>query len=132
MITINKMTDEAISKLYKDNGAFFAFGDKQLAEGLAEAKKNGFDIPKEDYRLMFGGLCCPLANCKKVSNSMTEIYAKARKEQVKKYGKDAIIEYELSNHEYCITWDITDTWRAVCGYEGFTKEDVQRVANKHY
>ncbi len=63
---------------------------------------------------------------------MTKIYADARKEQLAKYGKDAIIEYELSNHEYCITYDPEDTWQAVCGYDGFTMEDVKRVARINY
>ena len=36
-----------------------------------------------------------------------------------------MFNYELANHEYCITWDITDTLESL----GLTREDIENNKN---
>lgn len=87
-------------------GIFFAFSNEQFIEGM---EKIGLqkDQTHEIYKLMAGGFI--LKNRSKAFKGMMnrhEAEMKAfRKDQ--KNLLDALV-YELKNHEYCITYDVSD------------------------
>jgi len=90
---------------------FFAFDDKQFAEGM---EKFGLDVKDTDklFKLPGGGFIK-----KESSKALSDLINKQNKELKKQMKKeefmlDAMI-YELANHEYCITIDPTETINAL-------------------
>ena len=68
---INRKEEERqVSMAMKENGAFFAFGDKQFNE------KKDPNKTKVDYCNIFGGMVCPKANKNKMLNALRTIYPK--------------------------------------------------------
>ena len=126
MKTLNNYTDTLTSKLFADNGAFFAFGNKQ------------FDEKKQDgvtYVSMASGLICPKENAKKVMTELEQIFNDAVKQQVADFGAEKIIRHEYFNHETQITGD-TDQVRDVLSThrelfpELFTDDEIIKVCRK--
>lgn len=113
-------TNKPLEELFNNNGAFFAFSDKQFEE--AKDKK----LKKEDYTNLMSGLICPKNNVKAVLNGIEEITKRGIEEDITENGLNAIIRRELSNHECYYTGDITDAINALEDY-GVSREDVQRV-----
>jgi len=99
-------------------GAFFAFGNKQFDE----QKKEGVE-----YVSMKMGLICPKSNAKELHEGLRKIAKEGMAADLAENGKSGIIRRELSNHEYCYTYDISDTVDAVSEY-GITEEEVQAEA----
>lgn len=62
-----KAIQNALSKAYKEHGAFFAFSDKQFDE-----QKDPNLTPK-DYTHIFAGLVCPKNNADKLIQQMRKI-----------------------------------------------------------
>ena len=126
MKTLNSYTDTLTSKLFDDNGAFFAFGKNQFDE----KKKEGVN-----YVSVGSGLLCPKENAKKVLTEFERIFDDAVRQQVKEFGAEKIIRHEYFNHETQITGD-TDQVIAVLGThkelfpELFTDEIVLEVCRK--
>lgn len=124
MATTQQNTDNALSKLWDENGAFFAFSNQQYAE----KKKDGVI-----YVSLIGGLLCPKENVDAVLKGMKEITENARKKDIEENGIEQIIYRELANHEAWYTYEIEDTMDALEGYPGVTEELVWKVfhANAH-
>ena len=96
MKTINDYTDTLTTKLFADNGAFFAFGNKQ------------FDEKKQEgviYVSMASGLLCPKENANQLFQDFEKIYDEAVKQQVADFGAEKIISHEYFNYETQITGD---------------------------
>lgn len=119
MKNINEYTDDKVSKLLEENGAFFAFSDKQFEESKKEGVK---------YYSLGSGMLCPKDNVNKVVTGLARIYEEGRQQRLKDYSKEEIIHYELSNYEAYFTGDITDAFDVLELY-GFTKKEVLKVFN---
>ena len=114
---LNDYTKDATTKLFEDNGAFFAFSDKQLDE----QKKEGVV-----YVSMGAGFVCPKNNALALHQGLRDVMARGISADIAENGKEAIIERELSNHEAYYTGDLENTFYSLGGY-GFTIEDVRGV-----
>ena len=116
-------TYQALKKRHSDefnqfDGIFFAFSNDQFIEGMEK-----IGLKKEDTHeicsLGAGGYM--LKSKKEAFNAMFDRQAKERKQR--KLDEKFLLEalaYELSNHEYCITYDTSDALDAL----GLRKEDV--------
>jgi hypothetical protein len=114
---LNDYTEEAISNLLNENGAFFAFSDKQFEE----QKKEGIK-----YVSMFAGLLCPKPNAEKVEKGLLNITKQGIALDIAENGKEAIIARELNNHEAYYTGDIDSTIQCLSGYD-FTEDEIKTV-----
>ena len=113
---IKKLHEEEINKL----PIHFAFGDRQLEE---KAKELGFKDTKELIKNITG-----MGAGGFVLNKDFDMVMETMKRQAEEMQKlidlddeflESAFEYELGNHEYIITYDITDTLRAL----GIKKEE---------
>lgn len=109
--------EEAQSKAFKDNGAFFAFSDDQFYEKRVEGVT---------YVSCGIGLICPKENAKKLMDELDIIAKKGMEQDLRENGKDGVIERELSNYECYYTGDITDAVDSLIDY-GITGDDVIAV-----
>ena len=105
----------------KFEGIFFAFNNSQFEEGLQKlTAANGAQVTtKEIYSIGAGGFILK-SKSGEFDALMTrhETERKELKKDVKKLF-DALV-YELGNHEYCITYDVSDALSAL----GLIREDV--------
>jgi len=94
---------------------FFAFSNEQLAEGLSKFNATAKDI----YSIGSGGFVLK-SHRQELSDLMDKHVSEL--EQNKKDRKFLLesLVYELKNHEYCITYDITDALEAL----DLTIEDI--------
>ena len=91
---------------------FFAFNDKQFAEGMA---KFGLTPDDKDKIIStgYGGFILKSDKDKYIAmrNNLSEELQEAMKDEQFVYE---MFLYELANHEYCITYELDDTLDA-CG-----------------
>jgi len=111
---LSDYTSENQTKLLNDNGAFFAFGEKQLDEQTQEGVS---------YVSLGMGLIAPKENASKIIEGIESIHAEGIQQDISDNGIKAIIHRELANHEAQITNDISSTMEALEGY-GITREQV--------
>ena len=112
---LSDYTNVKQTKLWNDNGAFFAFGDKQLDEKKQEGVA---------YVSLGMGLIAPKENASKIIEGLESIYTEGIQQDISDNGITAIIHRELSNHEAQITNDISDTVEALEFY-GITRAQVR-------
>ena len=113
---------ELKAKHQKEVDAFpfgFAFSKEQFAEMMAKWGLTPDDTDKI-YSIGGGGYIR-----KSDSEAMEKMFARHELERkmARKHGDEYLFEmfnYELANHEYCITHDVTDTLDAL----GLTMEEV--------
>lgn len=129
--SFSKFVETKTSALLDKHGAFFAFSNKQIDEGLEENKAKGFSADKADYCQVSGGMILPKSNVGAFSAEYDAMMSAAREEYLNTYTKAQIIGYELSNHEAGYTGDISDTVDAVA-HLGFAREDVLEVYSTWY
>lgn len=105
----------------------FAFSNDQFNEMM---KKWGLTPDDTDKIYRIGGGCYVRKSDAEAMDKMFERHALERK-MARKYGDEYLFEmfnYELANHEYCVTRDVTDTLEAL----GLTMDEVnadQRMAD---
>ena len=98
---------------------FAAFSDKQFSEGM---KKLGLDSSERDKIYNLGsGLFI-----RKTDSKAFSIMFKKHEAELKEAYKDydfaiGMFNYELGNHEYTYTWDVTDTLNAL----DISKDDIK-------
>lgn len=110
---------EGQTKAFNECGAFFAFSDKQFAEGKKEGVK---------YVSLGGGMLCPKENASKLVEQLTAVHKSGVEQDIAENGIDGIIKRELANHEAYYTGDISSTVEALQMYDIATA-DVARVYN---
>lgn len=110
-----------MSALFDKHEVFFAFNRSQLEAEKKEGVK---------YYSLDGGMFIPQSNYD-AFNAEYEAQENAYEREAKeKFSAIEIIGYELANHEYCYTYDLTDTKEAL---EEFSFSDEEyRAAVKHY
>ncbi len=102
-------------------GAFFAFSDSQLTEGIT--KHGG---KKEDYVSMGGGLIAKKEVAKTLWDEFAEFNKKEMDKKLKHDGLESIIKYELVNHESYYIGDISPAMEILKDY-GATEEQVMGI-----
>lgn len=89
--------------------SFFAFNDKQFKEGMEKLGVKDTD----ELCQGFAGMVYRKADVGKLK----ELMERQDKETKEAFKDDIILHdaivYELANHEYCVTYDETDTLRAL-------------------
>ena len=103
---------------------FFAFNQKQFEEAMASLGLTPKDTDKVYGFGKTGGIYR-----KSDAAALREMFDRQEKEREQAIAADTtgegyifdMFDYELANHEYCITWDVSDALRAL----GLTIEDVQ-------
>lgn len=114
---LSDYTQDGITALLNQYGAFFAFGTKQFDE----QKKEGVQ-----YVDCGAGLICPKEHAKALCDGIIANGDQAVQQDIAENGKDKIIERELYNHEAFYTGDIEQTVDALSLY-GFTENDVRAI-----
>ena len=107
MKSLNKYVDNAQSKVFEENGAFFAFSDKQFDEHKVEGVK---------YVSVGSGLICPIGNAKEVIAGVNTTHAEGIKLRLKDYDLSRIIQYELANYECQISMNYSDAFDVLKDY----------------
>jgi len=104
------------SREVNDLPFFFAFNDKQFEAGM---QKFGLTVEQTDQIYKFGSIggFYRRSDSAKIHGTL-ERHEKEREEAIAadKKGDGYIFEmflYELNNHEYGYTWDVTDTLNAL-------------------
>lgn len=115
---------EAINTLFNDVGVFFAFSDKQLEEGKTKCQL----LAGEKLAAVGGGGFVRLSMVDRLRDGVNSILAKFDKDVNDLGLREALIEYELYNHEAFYTFSITSTVEALG--EGYTREEVADVFNR--
>lgn len=99
------------------DGIFFAFSNEQMAEGI---RKHNVSETNKIVNIGAGGFVL-----KNRLQEFKDLIARheAERAQLRKDEKELIaaIVYELQNHEYCITGDVTDALEAL----DLTRETVR-------
>ena len=114
MKSLTDYTSDKTSKLWDDNGAFFAFSEEQLDESKQEGVV---------YVSLGMGLIAPKENASKVIEGLESIHTEGIKQDISENGIKPIIHRELRNYETQISGDISDTVAALEDY-GITREQV--------
>jgi hypothetical protein len=114
MKSLTDYTSDKLSKLWDDNGAFFAFSDEQLDESKQEGVV---------YVSLGMGLIAPKENASKIIEGLESIHTEGIKQDISENGIKPIIHRELGNYETQISGDISDTVAALGDY-GITREQV--------
>ena len=102
----------------------FAFNDKQFREGM---EKLGLTVSDTDkvYKNNYGGIY-RRTDSELLKNILdrhtTEFTAAIEEDQDGTGFIFSMFNYELANHEYCYTYDITDTINAL----GLTVEEINK------
>ena len=101
---------------------FFAFSNAQFEEGIQKLGLNPSETDKL-YKTGSGGYY--RKTDAKELHSMFNRHQKEMKQAMKddQFLYDAF-DYELGNHEYCITWDVEPTLEAL----GMTEEEIENDA----
>jgi nucleoid-associated protein YejK len=110
-----------ISDVFDKHDAFFAFSKEQLEKGKKEGVK---------YYFLDGGMFLPQDNYEQFNidyKAIDENFTKTAKEL---FTSLEIIRYELANHEYCITYDLTDTKEVLEDY--LFSDEEYKIAIKEY
>lgn len=125
-LSLSKITEDKITNLFNQKGAFFAFSKSQFEE----AKKPGIE-----YSTLPSGLICPKENVEALLKEFEEIHSQGIKEQVETFGAERIIESEYFNHETQISGDnqqivdLFESYRELYP-EQFTIEIIESVCAK--
>ena len=92
-------------------GIFFAFSDKQFKEGMQSI---GLEKTQKDKIFSLGGGGFILKEKSKPFHTLLSRHSQERKQRQKdeKFLLKSLV-YELCNHEYCITYDVTETLEAL-------------------
>ena len=118
METYQELKARQAKELNNFKGIFFAYSNEQLKEGMEKVGLTMEDT-KQIYSLGAGGYI--LKDRSKEFHAMFERHNKEKKERIKeeKFLFDSLV-YELQNHEFCITGDVSEALEAL----GYNKKDI--------
>ena len=111
---------------------YFAFSDKQFNELMVKLGYNDENVFLKDIMTIGGGSIILKKDKELVMNTFDRI----DKELTENFKNDefleSVFEYELGNHEYCITYDINETLDALdISYDEYKmSERIQKIAKK--
>lgn len=114
MKSLSEYVEQAQTDIFDENGAFFAFGDKQFEEKRVEGVK---------YVSLGMGLIAPTENAKKVMEEINDTHERGVALRLKEYGLSRIAQYELANYESQISMDYSTAHDVLKDY-GITDEQM--------
>lgn len=121
MRNIYEELKERQQKETNDLPIYFAFGDRQLQERADELGFESIDDMINNVVGIGAGGFCKKEDFDRVMNTFKE----HNEEMIEAFENDEFLKdafrYEMSNHEYIITYDISDTLRAL----GITLKEYQ-------
>jgi len=126
---IKKETEKNASEVFKKHNVFFAFGNDQVNKGIEDLKQKGIIKDSKELTHVFGGAICPKVNVKEYIKDLSDVYENGRKKEVENVGAKTIIKYELANHEFTYTYDLTDTLTALEPYN-FSSELIEETVKE--
>jgi len=107
-------------------GVFFAFGKEQIEKGISKNKENGTIKDGEKHTSFGTGMIAPSKYAEELIIELDKIYTESIQQDIAENGISNIIQRELSNHEYVITWDTTDTVEKLSDYPGIDEARVKQ------
>ena len=122
---VRQKTTEMMNELFTEMGVFWAFGNKQLEEGIAKHKER-FGEDCKLVRLPHGGFM-PKMNVDELLERQKEIKEFEKKALESGNLKEQHILYELNNYECFYVNDWTEAVNAT----GYPEQDVIDVFNKY-
>jgi len=125
METYQELKTRQAEELNDFEGIFFAFNNEQFKEGMEKIGLTITDI-KQIFSLGAGGYIRKDKSAE--FNAMFKRHAEEKKtaKQEEKFLFDSLV-YELQNHEYGYTYDLTPALEAL----GYKKEDIDpKILNK--
>ena len=105
--SLTEYVEEAQSKVFEENGAFFAFSNDLFDEKKLEGV---------EYVSIGSGLICPIVNAKAVIDGVNSTHAEGIKLRLKDYSLSKIIQYELANYESQISMNYSDAFDVLKDY----------------
>lgn len=111
------------SKCFDKHGVFFAYSGTQFRDGRI---KVGADDGEEMVSLGAGMWCRP-RNVEAFLVEFDEIIEQSKRDMLEKVGVDALIVYELSNHECYYTYNIDSACDALECYDITDRELVKKI-----
>ena len=121
--SVKKENDNRMTKCFDKYGVFFAFGNEQLAKGVAKLNlKEGEKVVSLGHAMF-----CKAALADDFSNEFSEVCKQNSKSLKEKAGIDNLIRYELSNHECYYTGDIEDAVDALASYDITDIELIRKI-----
>lgn len=115
---MNTQLQEQQSKLFKEFGVFFAFGNKQFEE----QRQEGVDY----CTVLSAGDCVPVQHAGEFAKRLSVLHKEARDKALIEKGIERIIEEELVNHEAFYTGDVAPVVEALAYYD-VTEKQVSKV-----
>ena len=115
MKSLSDYVEQAQTDIFEENGAFFAFGDKQFEEKKVEGVK---------YVSIGMGLIAPKENADKMMKDLSDTHEKGVALRLEEYGMSKIAQYELGNYECQISMDYSDAHAVLKDY-GITDEQMK-------
>ena len=119
---LSNYTEEKTSKTLKENGAFFAFSNKQFNENKKEGVK---------YVRLYSGLIAPEENVKKILNELDKINKEGIKQDIKENSIRNIIWREFQNFECQFEMNPERALESLEDYP-ITKERINKEFKKYY
>ncbi|OEE34975.1 hypothetical protein A1QO_06210 [Vibrio genomosp. F10 str. ZF-129] len=126
MLSLSKAIEAQETSLRKEMGAFYAFNNSQIEEGLEINQKNDFSGDLKKYQCILGNLFIPKMNTKQFLKKYIHITIDAVKKIKSEHSDVDIIEYELANHESNETGSFSSAFDALAPF-GYSRQQVSNV-----
>jgi hypothetical protein len=117
---LSEYTNQPITDLLEQSGAFYAFSQQQFNEKQKDSVQ---------YVSFADGLIAPKENARHIIDSMARIHQQGIQQDLEENGRIKIIRRELNNFECFYTSDITDCVEALEPY-GISEEEIMNIFRK--
>lgn len=117
MKSLSSYTNDALTQLFNESGAFFAFNQQQFEQNEQEGVV---------YCSLGAGLISPKESASSVVKGIANISKKGIERDLAENGRRAIIKRELMNYECFYVGDVTDCVEALEDY-GIEKDEILSV-----
>ena len=111
---------------------YFAFSDKQFNELMVKLGYDDENVFLKDIMTIGGGSIILKKDKELIMNTFDRIYKELTENFINDEFLESAFEYELGNHEYCITYDISETLDTLdISYDEYKmSERIQRISKK--
>ena len=114
------------TKCFEKYGVFFAYSKKQFDEGVLKIKLDA----GEKIVNVISGAYCRSSVADDFLAELEAIFEQNKKDMLEKVGVEALIIYELGNHECFYTWSIDSAMDALADYDITDRALVSRIFNQ--
>jgi hypothetical protein len=126
--SVKKENEMRVTECLNKYSIFFAFGNKQLTEGVAKLNlKDG-----EKVSNLGGGMFCKSSLVGDFITEFEGICDKNNQNLKEKAGIDNIIRYELSNHECYYTGTVESAAEALASYDITDIELIKNIFSEEW